>query len=241
MHTTTNLVTPTSTESTTTRPFAAGARAISPLVMGAAPYALAIGAASSGLGIDRLTTWVGSWSMVAGTAQLTAMQLLHEGAAPVVALVAALVVNARFAVYSAGLVQWFPTASRRERLLMAFPLVDQVYMTSTAAFQRQPMDHRQRRSFYFGAAAPLRHRVGRRRIRRTDPRRPPPGMARTAQRSDPRPRRTPRDVAHVTPGPNGSTDQRAVVAVAGAHLPVHSVVLVATIAGIALGAVRSES
>ena len=114
---------------------------------------IAIGAASSGLGIDRLTTWIGSWSMVAGTAQLTAMQLLHEGAAPVVALLAALVVNARFAVYSAGLVQWFPAASRRQRLLIAFPLVDQVYMTSTAAFQRQPMDHRQRRAFYLGAAA----------------------------------------------------------------------------------------
>ena len=121
MHTTTNLVTPIATESTPIRPFAAGAKATSPLVMGAAPYALAIGAALAGLGIDRLTTWIGSWSMVAGTAQLTAMQLLHEGAAPVVALLAALVVNARFAVYSAGLVQWFPAASRRERLLLAFP------------------------------------------------------------------------------------------------------------------------
>ena len=36
MHTTTNLVTPISTESTPTRAFAAGARAISPLVMEAA-------------------------------------------------------------------------------------------------------------------------------------------------------------------------------------------------------------
>ena len=237
MHTT--LAIPTHTEPMSARPFAAGARAITPLVMGAAPYALAIGAASSGLGIDRLTTWIGSWSMVAGTAQLAAMQLLHDGATPVVALVAALVVNARFAVYSAGLVQWFPTASRRERLLIALPLVDQVYMTSTAAFQRQPMDHRQRRSFYLGAAthfvtvwvaaesaglilgdrlpewlglhsAAILALVGLLATSLTS------RQARTAALTG------------------------AVVAIAGAHLPVHSVVLVATIAGIALGAVRSD-
>ena len=240
MHTTTNLVTPIATESTPIRPFAAGARAISPLVMGAAPYALAIGAASAGLGIDRLTTWIGSWSMVAGTAQLTAMQLLHEGAAPVVALLAALVVNARFAVYSAGLVQWFPAASRRERLLLAFPLVDQVYMTSTAAFQRQPMDHRERRAFYLGAAAlfvivwVVAESVG----LIVGDRLPDwlglhsaailalVGLLATSLTSG----RT-RTAALIS----------GVVALAGVRLPLHSVVLLATVTGIAVGAARSES
>ena len=178
--------------------------------------------------------------MVAGTAQLTAMQLLHEGAAPIVALLAALVVNARFAVYSAGLVQWFPDASRRERLLLAFPLVDQVYVTSTAVFQRQPMDHRERRAFYFGAAAlfvivwVVAESVG----LIVGDRLPNwlglhsaailalVGLLATSLTSG----RT-RTAALTS----------AVVAVAGARLPLHSVVLLATVTGIAVGAARSES
>ena len=238
MHTT--LAEPRQTGSMSAHPFAAGARAITPLVIGAAPYGIAIGAASSGLGIDRVATWVGSWSMVAGTAQLTAMQLLHEGAAPVVALVAALVVNARFAVYSAGLAQWFPAASRRQRLLMAFPLVDQVFMTSISAFQRQPMDQRQRRSFYFGAASHfVVVWVAAETIGLIVGDRLPDwlglhtaailalvGLLATSLTS--RPART-------------AALASAIVAVTGAHLPVHSAVLVATITGIAIGSVRRAS
>jgi predicted branched-subunit amino acid permease len=141
-----------STAMVATRPFAAGARAVTPLVLGAVPFGVAIGASGAGLGIDRLTTWIGSWTMVAGTAQLTATQLLHEGAAPHVALLAALIVNARFAIYSAGLAPWFATTSVRRRLLLAAPLVDQVYMTATAAFRDRPMSEADRRSFYVGAA-----------------------------------------------------------------------------------------
>ena len=239
MHTT--LAAPRQTGSMSAHPFAAGARAITPLVIGAAPYGIAIGAASSGLGIDRVATWVGSWSMVAGTAQLTAMQLLHEGAAPVVALVAALVVNARFAVYSAGLAQWFPAAARRQRLLMAFPLVDQVFMTSISAFQRQPMDQRQRRSFYFGAASHffVVVWVAAETIGLIVGDRLPDwlglhtaailalvGLLATSLTS--RPART-------------AALASAIVAVSGAHLPAHSAVLVATITGIAIGSVRRAS
>jgi branched chain amino acid efflux pump len=133
-------------------PFAAGARAVAPLVLGTVPFGVAIGAAGAALGTGRLATWVGSWSMVAGTAQLTIMQLLHDGATPLVALVAALVVNARFAVYSAGLAPWFPTSTARQRLLLALPLVDQVFMTATTAFCATPMGERDRRSYYLGAA-----------------------------------------------------------------------------------------
>ena len=228
------------TGSMSAHPFAAGARAITPLVIGAAPYGIAIGAASSGLGITRLATWVGSWSMVAGTAQLTAMQLLHEGAAPVVALVAALVVNARFAVYSAGLAQWFPAASRRQRLLMAFPLVDQVFMTSISAFQRQPMDQRQRRSFYFGAAShffvvwvaaeTIGLIVGDRLPEwlglHTAAILALVGLLATSLTS-----RAARTAALAS----------AVVAVSGGQLPAHSAVLAATITGIAIGAIRRAS
>ena len=235
---------PTRTEIDTagpaTRPFADGARAITPLVLGAAPFGFAIGAAAAGLGIDRLSTWVGSWSMVAGTAQLTAMQLLHEGAAPHVALLAALIVNARFAVYSAGLAPWFATTTVRRRLLLAMPLVDQVYMTATTAFHQRSMTEADRRSFYLGAAThfvvawvaaetlgllagshlPAWLNLHTASVLALV------GLLATALRT--RPTVTAAAVA-------------AAVALAGVHLPAHSAVLVATMAGIAVGGTRSTS
>jgi predicted branched-subunit amino acid permease len=168
------------------------------------------------------------------------MQLLHEGAAPVVALVAALVVNARFAVYSAGLARWFPSASRRQRMLLALPLVDQVFMTATAEFERRPMDDRQRRAFYLGAAShfALAWVAGQTAGLLIGDRVPEwlglhtasvlalVGLLATSIRH--RPACTAAVVA-------------AAVAVAGSHLPAHAAVLVATIAGITVGAARRPS
>jgi predicted branched-subunit amino acid permease len=107
------------------------------------------------LDIDRAASWAGSWMILAGSAQLTVMQLLDDGAAPAVAIAAALMINARFTVYSAGMAEWFPTASRRMRLLLAVPIVDQLYLTATARFARRDLDEADRRRFYVGAAMHL--------------------------------------------------------------------------------------
>lgn len=223
-----------------TRPFVDGARAITPLVLGVVPFGIAIGAAAAGLGIDRVSSWIGSWSMVAGTAQLTAMQLLHEGAAPHIALLAALIVNARFAVYSAGLAPWFATTTVRRRLLLALPLVDQVYMTATTAFRQWPMTEAERRSFYLGAATHFVVAwVAAQSVGLLAGSHLPAwldlhtasvlalvGLLATALTT--RPAITAAVVA-------------AAVALVGAHLPAHSAVLVATVAGIAAGGTRSAS
>jgi predicted branched-subunit amino acid permease len=219
------------------RPFAAGARAITPLVLGAAPFGVAIGASSAGLGIDRLSTWIASWSMVAGTSQLTAMQLLHEGAAPQVALLAALIVNARFAVYSAGLAPWFRTTTARRRLLLAFPLVDQVYMTATTTFTRTTLSEADRRSFYLGAAA---HFVAAWVAAQTV------GILAGSHLPDWLDLHTASVIALVgllatataTRPAVAAAVVAAVVALIGAQLPAHSAVLVATLAGIAAARTR---
>ena len=154
MHTIDELSAATATASSGSG-FADGVRAMVPMAVGVVPLGLAIGAASSGLGADPLTTWFGSWLLLAGSAQLTIMQLLHDGAAPAVIVAVALLINARFAVYSAGLAAWFPTASRRTRMLLAVPLVDPLYLTATSAYERQPLSEDRRRSFYLGAAGNL--------------------------------------------------------------------------------------
>ena len=137
---------------TPTRPFAAGARAIVPMIVGVVPFGIAIGSASASLHSDTATTWAGSILLVAGTAQLTMMQLLGEGANGLLVLLAVAMINARFLVYSAGLADWFPTASRRRRILLALPLVDQLYFTAATAFAERELDEEGRASFYLGAA-----------------------------------------------------------------------------------------
>src|SRR5687768_13722153 len=107
-----------------------GARPITPAVIGLVPSGIAMGVASAVLGVDRAAAWAGSWLVLAGSAQLAVMQLLDEGAAPLVVISAALMINARFVVYSAGLAEWFPAATRRTRLLLAIPVVDQLYITA---------------------------------------------------------------------------------------------------------------
>ena len=80
------------------------------------------------------------------------MQLLDDGANALVVLLAVAMINARFIVYSAGLAGWFPAASRRRRLLLAVPLVDQLYFTAATAFAERELDEDERASFYLGAA-----------------------------------------------------------------------------------------
>lgn len=128
---------------------------MTPVVIGLVPFGIAIGSASAALDVHRLAAWAGSWLVLAGSAQLAVMQLIDDGAAPLVAISAALMINARFLVYSAGLAEWFPSATRRTRLLLAIPLVDQLYITTVARFEQHDLTEDDRRRFYAGAATHL--------------------------------------------------------------------------------------
>ena len=95
--------------------FRAGARDIAPFVVGYAPMAVGIGVAIGDSGVDRLAGWAGGPLISAGTAQLTLLELVAAGASVLVAIGAALVVNARLVAYSAGMAQWFGAAPLRVR------------------------------------------------------------------------------------------------------------------------------
>jgi branched chain amino acid efflux pump len=135
--------------------FADGARAITPMVVGVVPFGIAIGAVAAKAHMPTTIGLTGSVLLLGGSAQLTIIQLLDGGATAVVVVVAALLINARFLVYGAGLASWFPTTSTRGRLLLAAPLVDQLYLAATAEFQAGWRDEAGRRRFYAGAALHL--------------------------------------------------------------------------------------
>ena len=135
--------------------FADGARAITPMVLGVVPFGIAIGAVAAKVHMPTLVGLSGSIFLLGGSAQLAVIQLLDGGAAAAVAILAGLLINARLLVYGAGLAPWFRTTSTRGRMLLALPLVDQLYLTASTDFANGTRDESGRRWFYAGAAVHL--------------------------------------------------------------------------------------
>jgi predicted branched-subunit amino acid permease len=135
--------------------FVAGARAIVPMAIGVAPFGLAIGAAAAASNTPTAAALANAPLILAGAAQLTAIQMLDAGAAPVVIIASALMINARILLYSTSLVQWFRGESLGRRLVLAIPVIDQLHFTCVPRFEQGDLDRRERISFYAGAALVL--------------------------------------------------------------------------------------
>jgi 4-azaleucine resistance transporter AzlC len=105
----------------------AGARATAPIIVGVIPWGLVCGAAvveagggvSEALGMSLLVN--------AGAAQLAASTLFGENAPLWVALLTALIVNARMFIYSTSIAPVIMPEAGRFRSLLGHPLIDQSY------------------------------------------------------------------------------------------------------------------
>jgi predicted branched-subunit amino acid permease len=132
--------------------FAEGVRDVTPMVIGVVPFALAIGAA---IGTSSVSTWAGMASaplVLAGSAQLSTIEMLDAGAEPIVIVLSALIINARLVLYSASIAGWFRDEPLRRRLALAIPVIDQLHFTCIPRFERCDLDRSERRAHYAGAA-----------------------------------------------------------------------------------------
>ncbi len=112
----------------TGRSMLAGAKDVSPIILGIIPFGLVAGAAviEAGLGLPEAIGM--SLFVNAGASQIAATALFAEGAPLWVAIGTALVINARMLIYSASLAPILaPKATRRGKILLGHPLVDQAY------------------------------------------------------------------------------------------------------------------
>jgi predicted branched-subunit amino acid permease len=229
-----------SVDSTTARDaFLEGVRDIVPMVLGVIPFALAIGAM---IGTSSLSTAQGLFSgagILAGAAQLTTIEMIEAGAAPVMIILSALMINARILLYSTALAPWFREERLGRRLLLAIPVIDQLHFTCTPRFERGDLDGRARQAYLAGAAAFL---VG--------------AWAGTQAIAIVAGARLPEWVGLQAAAPlalaglmaksvNGrpavvAALVAAVVVVVGADLPLHSAVLAAAVAGMCAGTVSTR-
>lgn len=133
-------------------PFWQGFVACAPFVVIVVPYSMMFGVVARDAGLDLLQTMGMSVLVIAGASQLTALTLLHDGAPVFVALLTALVVNLRMAIYSAALVPHLGHASLRMRALVAYFMVDQAFAVAVKRYESPPpLTPSDRVAYYFGA------------------------------------------------------------------------------------------
>lgn len=131
-----------------------GVRDLLPLVSGVLPFGLIAGANGVSLGMSPETIMAMTVLFFAGSAQLAAYQLIQENAPFVIILLTAVVVNLRFAIYSATFAPLLAPLKSRHKLPLAYLLSDQVYGLCSLPQQQQRTDG-ERLWYYTGVATSM--------------------------------------------------------------------------------------
>ena len=111
-----------------------GMRDALPFILVAAPFGLLFGVVGTEAGLNLLEVMTMTTLVIAGASQFTAVALWVEEAPTIIAIVTALAVNLRMAMYSAALVPHFRGAPMRLRLLKGYALVDQNFALTDGKF-----------------------------------------------------------------------------------------------------------
>jgi 4-azaleucine resistance transporter AzlC len=135
--------------------FFAGVRSILPILLGVFPFGVIAGVAAIEAGLGAFQAIALSPIVFAGAAQLATVDLLARDAAPVVVVLTALVINARFGMYSASVAPWLRGIGPATKGAAAYLLTDQAFAVSVIHFERTRADRELRVAYYFGAAIPL--------------------------------------------------------------------------------------
>lgn len=133
----------------------AGLRALAPLSVGIAPFALITGITAVNAGITPLQAVGMSIVVFAGAAQLAVIELLGRDAPLSIVVLTAVVINLRFTMYSASIAPYFRKESTLRQWLGAYILTDQAYALSIAEYRSDDTESKSGFGFYVGAAAGL--------------------------------------------------------------------------------------
>lgn len=131
----------------------AGLKAISPLMIGSAIFGVAFGALVRDVGINPWAGFFGSVAVVAGASQIAIVESIRADAPAIVSILTAILINARFALYSAALAPIWSVFPLRWRLGLAYLMTDQAAVV--AMREADEPDPIRRRWFALGAALPF--------------------------------------------------------------------------------------
>jgi 4-azaleucine resistance transporter AzlC len=135
--------------------FRSGVRNFAPIILGVIPFGAIAGIAAVDAGLT-VTQAIGmSVIVLAGASQLATIELLAQDAALVTVVLTALIINARFVMYSASLAGYVMPLSRSRKATIAYLLTDQAYAFSINRFTRQSEPPRVRFAYYTGVGMSL--------------------------------------------------------------------------------------
>lgn len=115
------------------RDFVDGVRTMAPLILGIAPFGLVSGVAAVDVGLSPLEAMGMSVFIFAGTSQLAAIELIGQGAAPVVIVLTVVIINVRLVMYSASLSPYLQNLPTRWQSVLSYLITDHVYALAIAA------------------------------------------------------------------------------------------------------------
>ncbi len=141
---------------TTKTIFWKGVRDAAPFLLVLTPFAMLFGVVATEAGLNLVETMTFSFLVIAGAAQLTALQLMVDHAPTVIAIISGLAINLRMAMYSASIAPHLGAAPLWQRALAAWCLVDQTYGLSVLRFEQfGHWNIRQRMAYFLGTATPI--------------------------------------------------------------------------------------
>jgi predicted branched-subunit amino acid permease len=122
-----------------------------PWLAGIAPLGFVIGVLAGGGRVPTLAGWLTGPVIYAGSAQVTTIQMLGSGAAPVAVIATVLLINVRLLLYSVAIApQWRGTPAWW-RLIAGYLLVDPSFVVGMNRYG-EPGDRRRAHAHYLGAS-----------------------------------------------------------------------------------------
>ena len=116
--------------------FLAGLKRVAPIIVGVVPFGMIAGLTAAQAGLSPLLALAMSALIFAGASQLITVQLIVAGTVPSVIVFTALMVNLRFAMYSASLAPYFRQLPTAWRWFLASFVTDQAYACCITRFSQ---------------------------------------------------------------------------------------------------------
>ncbi len=107
-----------------------GVSAVMPLCIGDFPFSFIVGALSVSMGMSVWQSTAWSCIVIAGSAQMLALNMLQSGASLGVIIFTTFVINLRHVLYSASMAGKVREASFFKKCFMSYALTDEVYATT---------------------------------------------------------------------------------------------------------------
>lgn len=111
-----------------------GVRAVSPILLGIIPFGLIFGVTAANADVPILAAWASSFIVFAGASQIAIVEIMDGAGAPVVAVLTAVVINARMLMYSADTGRYTARDPLSTKIGVAYLLTDQAYLVSAHQF-----------------------------------------------------------------------------------------------------------